>query len=291
MANYIEKAAVTAMIDSIYHETNYESFTDEVLGKIDACRKIINFLDTLPEVCIPKFHKGDWIVFNGSTLYIKEVVKGFYRTVSRNGIPNSYDWNIDNAARLWNIQDAKDGDVLAVTMYPEGTWIGIFKEQKGILYANNGCVFSSHCFVNTKGIFNRGIHNHTCGKAIHPATKEQRDALMKAMADAGYTFDFEKKKLRELKHKPTKWDKEDEERLKNILSALDIQVCCDRATGKKGNLYQKEIDWLKSLSPHKQWKPSNVQMQALKEACDKSWEPDGLCPLYTLYEQLKKLTN
>jgi len=27
----------------------------------------------------------------------------------------------------------------------------------------------------------------------------------------------------------------------------------------------------------------------LKEACDKHWEPDGLDPLYTLYEQLKKL--
>jgi len=37
------------------------------------------------------------------------------------------------------------------------------------------------------------------------------------------------------------------------------------------------------------WKPSDVQMQALKEACDKRWEPDGLDPLYTLYEQLKKL--
>lgn len=37
------------------------------------------------------------------------------------------------------------------------------------------------------------------------------------------------------------------------------------------------------------WKPSDAQMQALKEACDKHWEPDGLDPLYTLYEQLKKL--
>lgn len=240
MANYIEKAAVTAMIDSIYHETNYESFTDEVLGKIDACRKIINFLDTLPEVCIPKFHKGDWIVFNGSTLYIKEVVKGFYRTVSRDGIPNSYDWNIDKIARLWNIRDAKDGDVLAVTMYPEGTWIGILKEY-------NGFTFSSYCFVNTKGTFMLGKDKHCNIKPVHPATKEQRNVLMKAMVDAGYTFDFEKKKLKELKQKPTKWSEEDEKRLKNILSVLDVQVCWDGATLKKMNPYQKEIDWLKSL--------------------------------------------
>ena len=36
----------------------------------------------------PKFKVRDWIVFNGLVLYIKEVVKGYYRTVSRNGIHN-----------------------------------------------------------------------------------------------------------------------------------------------------------------------------------------------------------
>ena len=56
----------------------------------------------------PKFHKGDWIVFNGLTLYVKEVVKGFYITIDKDGIPNSYDWGIDNMARLWTIQDARD---------------------------------------------------------------------------------------------------------------------------------------------------------------------------------------
>ena len=49
----------------------------------------------------PKFKVGDWIVFNGLTLYIKEVVKGFYRTITIDGIPNSYDGDIDNIARLW----------------------------------------------------------------------------------------------------------------------------------------------------------------------------------------------
>lgn len=37
------------------------------------------------------------------------------------------------------------------------------------------------------------------------------------------------------------------------------------------------------------WKPSDEQMKALEEACDEHWEPDGLDPLYTLWEQLKKL--
>jgi hypothetical protein len=30
-------------------------------------------------------------------------------------------------------------------------------------------------------------------------------------------------------------------------------------------------------------------MEALKEACDEHWEPDGLDPLYTLYQDLNKL--
>lgn len=47
--------------------------------------------------------------------------------------------------------------------------------------------------------------------------------------------------------KPAEWSKEDEERIKNILSVLDVQVCWNGATGKKENPYQKEIDWLKSL--------------------------------------------
>ena len=141
----------------------------------------------------PKFKVGDWIVFNGLSLFIKEVVQGYYRTISVDGIPNSYGWDIDNMARLWTISDAKDGDVLAVTMYPEGTWIGIFKEQ-------NGCTFSTYCFLNTVGTFKRGTYGHGNGKAIHPATKEQSDQLKKAMADAGYTFDFEKKELKEIEN-------------------------------------------------------------------------------------------
>ena len=44
------------------------------------------------------------------------------------------------------------------------------------------------------------------------------------------------------------WDEEDEKRVKNILSVLDAQACWDGATMKKMNPYQKEIDWVKSLS-------------------------------------------
>ena len=126
----------------------------------------------------PRFKIGDWIVFNGLILYVKEVVNGFYRTISKGGIPNSYNWDIDNIARLWTIQDAKDGDVLA-------TSAGAF-----IYNGNNGggsCP-GSYCGINTLGRFQTGSETHWTGKKVYPATKEQRDALMKAMNDAGYEW-------------------------------------------------------------------------------------------------------
>ena len=58
----------------------------------------------------PKFKPGDWIVFNGLTLQVKEIVKGFYRTISKGGIANSYDWNIDNVARLCTIREIPNLD-------------------------------------------------------------------------------------------------------------------------------------------------------------------------------------
>ena len=65
--------------------------------------------------------------------------------------------------------------------------------------------FSSYCFMDSdKCFFNSGSECHTLDKEfinaynglIHPATKEQRDALMKAMNDAGYEWDIEKQELK-----------------------------------------------------------------------------------------------
>lgn len=43
----IDKDALMAEIESIEYETNYEPFTDEVLGKRKVCKDIKDFLDTL----------------------------------------------------------------------------------------------------------------------------------------------------------------------------------------------------------------------------------------------------
>lgn len=148
----------------------------------------------------PKFKVGDWVVFNGLTLYINEVVKGYYRTISKDGIPNSYDWDIDNAARLWIIKEARDGNVLVC----ESGWTCIFKTLV------NDETFGSYCFMDSTGWFcELGSECHTLkeefvkaynGK-IQPAKKEQRDLFFKKMQESGYVWNAEKKVLKNLKPK------------------------------------------------------------------------------------------
>ena len=132
----------------------------------------------------PKFHVGDWIIFNGLILYINEVVEGYYRTISIGGIPNSYDWDIDDIARLWTIQDAKDGDVLCEGDNVDGDTIFIFKER-----LNDESIIT-YCD------YDKGELNDSCNLFCYnvmPATKEQRDLLFKKMKEAGYEWNEEKK--------------------------------------------------------------------------------------------------
>lgn len=47
MPQYIDKAVIKAELERIEHETNYEPFTDEVLGKRFACRNLLSFLNAI----------------------------------------------------------------------------------------------------------------------------------------------------------------------------------------------------------------------------------------------------
>lgn len=133
----------------------------------------------------PKFHEGDWIVFNGLTLYIKEVVKGYYRTISKSGITNSYDWDIDNVTRLWTIQDAKDGDIIYIkTNCSE--WLLIFKKiesQNNYIDVYDYYAFSTttdnvyHDFNGLWGLLRDD-------DIVCPATKEQRELLFQKIQEA-----------------------------------------------------------------------------------------------------------
>ena len=131
----------------------------------------------------PKFHEGDWITcreLNTAKIisidndkYEVEVIDG------NKGFPHiNY---VDRNFHLWTIADANDGDVLAFKDGTSGTLLykGYFNKVNGVL---------SYCRI----VRNSFIDKEESGwrpAALSPATKEQRDTLMKAIKDAGYTFD------------------------------------------------------------------------------------------------------
>ncbi len=212
----------------------------------------------------PKFHEGDFIVNDYCSGKIIEITNDAYLLDTGQGIPFSYEHN----AHLWTIKDAKKGDVLA-DKYGN---IGIYQGDKNAVTWNSYC----YCGIN-KEFYDKGSHEFPC----YPATKEQRDVLFAKMKEAGYEWDTEKKELKKIFQrtisaeakeamygKPANeemkellrteyekgradaiaemqkdWSKEDEERIKNIISVLDW----DGAIGKKENPYQEEIDWLYSI--------------------------------------------
>ena len=109
----------------------------------------------------------------------------------------------------------------------------------------------------------------------------------KPMLSDFFNAEYERGKADALKS--VEWSEEDEKMLN------DIDITLFEENSIPNAKYWKFMNWLKSLKdrvrPQKQWKPSKEQMEALKEVCDKRWELDGLDPLYTLYEYLKKLTE
>lgn len=84
------------------------------------------------------------------------------------------------------------------------------------------------------------------------------------------------------------WCEEDESMISNFQSELSNLVARKLI---KESTYQKYSDWLKSLRPRKQWKPSEEQLYALKSALDPypTLRPREFHNLKELLEQLKTL--
>jgi len=144
----------------------------------------------------PKFRIDDWVVDNywHDVKKVSEITEDGYRF--NNGDSASFE-HANEYIRLWTIQDAKDGDVL-VCESGERTFecLFIFK-----LIADR----EVHEYCSYRTIDKHfSLKNSFLGyvdNVYHPATKEQRDQLEKAMADAGYIFDFERKELKEIEQK------------------------------------------------------------------------------------------
>lgn len=142
---------------------------------------------------VPIKHKlkaGDWVVDDDGRIgRIIECTKDFADV----DLEFSRLSTSPNNIRSWTIQDAKDGDVL-VSESALGTWYCIFKSLE------DEESMTVHCYISRSGDFK--AKKELCfdkdPSDVCPATKEQREQLEKAMFDAGYEWDADKKELKKL---------------------------------------------------------------------------------------------
>ena len=192
----------------------------------------------------PKFHEGEWIVQeNIGTYKVIEVRESWYEVIDVEDNHYSIAFDKEYMCHLWTIQDAKDADVLYSF---DSNRPFIYKERNGYEQAK------AYCGLNIYGkFFVSGTKDYviTLDKYV-PATKEQRDTLMKAMADAGYTFDFDKRELKKIEQKPAAWSEEDEVKINRIVACLENLNVADN------DILLKDVDWLKSLKDRVQPQPN-----------------------------------
>ena len=85
----------------------------------------------------------------------------------------------------------------------------------------------------------------------------------------------------------TKWSEEDKKKVNNLYVLLDQMVSFNMLSNKDATEFK---DWLKSLRPQNTWKPSDEQMEVLKEATSIVGSKYKSC-LNSLYSDLKKLKD
>lgn len=158
--------------------------------------------DFAPKVEL-KFKVGDWILYSGEhyegVRHITKIDKnGYY--IERNGLPHGIiPFNHEMCMRLWTIQDAKDGDVLASELCDS---IILFKGIED----NNIQFYCDYDFseidvpgdrfaVNNSGQHYGGVEE---SEDFRPATKEQRDLLFSKMKDSGYEWSEETHQLKKI---------------------------------------------------------------------------------------------
>ena len=162
-----------AEIDTLYNvyrcENNYPiPFTQENMWKLES-----------------KFKVGDWITDGNITIQIEAIKNNCYLY---SGDCTLYSIKtVDKVYHLWNIADAKDGDILAAS---DGS-VFIFERV-----SSYSCIH--YIAVDTSGelVFNRGLNlAWESINGVKPATKEQRDLLFQKINEAGFEWDSNKKKL------------------------------------------------------------------------------------------------
>ena len=229
------------IIDDIRYNMNNEPLNNSEYKK--KAEKAIAWLEKqgkqLADKNEPRFEVGDWVVFITSESVYQVEKKENYEYTLRHILGGSMclPFSNEKLIREWTIQDAKDGDVICyrdeISLYKHD--IKNCTKQETTF---GGFVY--YCCYDGKRFITDSLYMLTKQDEIdiHPATKEQRDVLMKVMNDAGYEWDSEKKELKKLV--PNKFDPKTLQVFDKVLVRL-TKDCIWNATFFSH--YDKEVNW------------------------------------------------
>lgn len=182
------KYPIVALVNCKSSESCY---TYTIGGSLYCDEPSENDLVIVGEVEYPKFKEGDWIFAknNGKRTWLVIAVNfDYYEVQDTQGLITSIaQTTIDNYYRLWDLRDAKPGDVLVDTL----NFLPFIYEGLTIIEYPG-----AYCGLTTKGDFK--IHTSVgcwTDDRVRPATKKERDTLFKKMEEAGYKWDAESLKL------------------------------------------------------------------------------------------------
>lgn len=144
----------------------------------------------------PRFKIGDWIVNKfGDSWHIDSIDNKNYQVSDRKGNYNYFPISKQDEMHFWTMQDAKDGDLICyrdeISLYKDEIENPNKQETTfgGFIYY---CCYDGKRFITNSFYFLTEQDEID----IYPATKEQCDVLIRAMNNAGYEWDSEKKELK-----------------------------------------------------------------------------------------------
>lgn len=146
----------------------------------------------------PKFKEGEWIIHHGTeNIYqVVAIIDNQYQLKYGDNYTIQNCADVDRCARLWDItKDAKDGDFLV--------W---GKKKRPFIFKGLDKFHPeypvAYCGIDCDGTF--GVctgYGWWTDEECSPATLEQRRELEKAIANAGYRWDAEKRELIKVEQK------------------------------------------------------------------------------------------
>ena len=199
----------------------------------------------------------------------------------------AYDEAIERA-KIWKDKSGmpKDKQGILDTIFPE------LKESedektKRILHS-----ISSKISFHLRDIFTE--EEFQCFDAWSNAWLEKQGQVHCRLTDKEmkrlFQTEYEKGRADAIAEMQEYWSEEDEEHIKSLLERLEGMCKKDATFIRTKFAISEDEDWLKSLRPHSQWKPSDEQMEAINTAINIIGKGtlNGK-QLIELQEQLKKL--